>query len=151
SVVEERRLQRGITQRRAAELVPIGRIPRDLLEAEILVLAWSIEHHVPLTDAECGRDLRHADNVHLEVAEHFIRVAVDRMALTAPSLAEEDQRTALLLLVHGKQIATSVSIDRCIGEDQGKFELRDGAGEHREVDQTAGRNGRKERAEELPV
>src|SRR4029453_16523031 len=96
-VVEERRLQRGVTQRRAAELVAIGSIPRDLLQAKVLVLTRSIEKPVALADTEFRRDLRHADHVHLEVAEHFIRLATDRMALTAPSLAEEDERTTLLL------------------------------------------------------
>src|SRR6266480_1956568 len=85
-VVEERRLQRGVTQRRTAELVAIDPIPRDLLQAKVLVLTRSIEQHVALADAEFRRDLRHADRVHLEVAEHFIRLATDRMALTAPSL-----------------------------------------------------------------
>src|SRR5947207_10029367 len=96
AVVEEGRLQRGVTQRRAAELVAIGRIPGDLLQAKVLVLARSIEQHVALADAELWRDLRHADDVHLEVAEHFIRLAADRMASTAPSLAEEDERATLL-------------------------------------------------------
>src|SRR6266576_6546656 len=125
-VVEERRLQRGVTQRRAAELVAIGRIRRDLLQAKVLVLTRSIEQHVALADAEFGRDLRHADRVHLEVAEHFIRFTTDRMALTAPSLTEEDERTALLLFVHRMSIAACESIDRCVGEDEREFELRDG-------------------------
>src|ERR1043166_6534269 len=94
-VVEERGLQRRIAQRRAAELVAVGRIPRDLLQAEILVLTRSIKHDVAFADTEFRRDLRHADHMHLEVAEHFIRVAVHRMALTAPSLAEEDERAPL--------------------------------------------------------
>src|SRR5947208_3522703 len=111
-VVEERPLQRGVTQRRAAELVAIGRIPRDLLQAKVLVLTRSIEQHVALADTEFRRNLRHADHVHLEVAEHFIRVATDRMALTAPSLAEEDERTTLLLFVHRMSIAACESIDQ---------------------------------------
>src|SRR6516165_12259314 len=95
SVMEERRLQRRVAQRRAAELVAIGLIARDLLQAKVLVLSRSIEHHVALADAECRRDLRHADHVHLEVAEHLVRFARDRVALAALSLAEEDERTSL--------------------------------------------------------
>src|SRR5256884_5360563 len=139
-IVEERPLQRGVTQRRAAELVAIGRIPRDLLQAKVLVLTRSIEHDVALADTECGRDLRDANHVHLEVAEHFVRVTTDRMALTAPSLAEEDERTTLLLFVHRTRIAACESIDRCVGEDEREFELRDGAGEHGEVDWATGGN-----------
>src|SRR5258705_5891434 len=136
-VMEERRLQRGVAQRRAAELVAIGRIPRDLLQAKILVLTRSIERHVALAGAELRRDLRHADHVHLEVAEHLIRVAFDRMALTAPSLSEEEERTTLLLFVNRMPIAACESIDRCVGEDEREFELRDGAGKHGEVDWAA--------------
>jgi len=140
SVVEERRLQRGVAQRRAAELVAIGRVPRDLLQTEILILTRSIEHHVALADSEFGRDLRHADHVHLEVAEHFVRLAADGMALPAPPLAEEDERATLFFFVHRMSIAACESIDRCVGEDQREFELRDGAGEHGEVDRATGGN-----------
>src|SRR5262245_26534312 len=112
-IVEERRLQRGVPQRRAAELVAIVHIPGDLLQAKVLVLTRSIEYHVARAEAEFRRDLRHADYVHLEVAEHLIRVAFDRMALTAPALAEEDERPTLLLFVHRTTIAACESIDRC--------------------------------------
>src|SRR5947208_10238167 len=139
-VVEERWLQRRVAQRRAAELVAIGRIARDLLQAKVLVLTRSIEQHVALADTEFRRDLRHANRVHLEVAEHFVRLATDRMALIAPSLAEEDERTTLLLFVHRMSIAACESIHRFVCEDHGEFELRDGAGEHGEVDWTTGGN-----------
>src|SRR5439155_9088603 len=120
-VVEERRLQRGVTQRRAAELVAILRIPRDLFQAKVLVSTRSIEQHVALGYTEFRRDLRHADHVHLEVAEHFIRLAANRMALTATSLAEEDEGASLLLFVHRMSIAARESIHRCVGEDQREF------------------------------
>src|SRR5437763_9746363 len=139
-VVEERPLQGGVTQRRAAELVAIGRIARDLLQAKVLVLTRSIEQHVALADTEFRRDLRHANRVHLEVAEHFVRLAADRMALTTASLAEEDECTALLLFVHRMSIAACESIDRSVGKDQRKFEFRDGAREHGEVDWATGGN-----------
>src|SRR5438552_7668572 len=114
AVVEEGGLQRGVSQRRAAELVAIGRIRRDLLQAKVLVVTRSIEQHVALADTEFRRDLRHADHVHLEVAEHFIRVATDRMALTAPSLAVEAERTTPLLSVHRMSIDASQSTDLCV-------------------------------------
>src|SRR4051794_2559311 len=95
-VMEERRLQRSVTQRRAAEFVAIGCIPRYLLQAEVLVPKRTIEHHVTPADAEFRRDLWHANHVHLEVAEHLIRFACDRMTFTALSFAEEDERTTLL-------------------------------------------------------
>src|SRR6188508_701470 len=100
AVMEERRLQRSVAQRRAAKLIAIVHVSGDLLQAKILVLTRSIEHHVARAKAEFRRDLRHADHVHFEVAEHLIRVACDRMALTAPALAEEDERPTLLLFGH---------------------------------------------------
>ena len=56
------------------------------------------------------------------------------------ALAEEDERTALLLFVHRMSIAACESIDWGVGEDQREFELRDGAGEHGEVDWATGGN-----------
>src|SRR5438552_3657407 len=88
-VMEERRLQRRVAQGRAAELVAVGPIARDLLQAKVLVLTRPIEHYVALAEAEFRGDLLHADHVHFEVAEHLVRVAFYRMALTTLSLAEE--------------------------------------------------------------
>src|SRR5215472_16296439 len=55
-IVEKRRLQRGVAQRRASELVAIVRIPGDLLQAKVLVLARSIERHVARAEAEFRRN-----------------------------------------------------------------------------------------------
>src|SRR5882672_1372260 len=52
AVVEEGGLQRGVPERRAAKLVAIRRIPRDLLQAEIFVLARPIEDHITIALAK---------------------------------------------------------------------------------------------------
>ena len=54
AVVEERRLQRGVAQRRTAELVAVVGIAGDLLQAEILVFAGAVEYDIALADAEFG-------------------------------------------------------------------------------------------------
>ena len=48
-------------------------LPVNLLEAEVLVLSGAVENDVARSDAEDGRDLRHADDVLREVAEHLVR------------------------------------------------------------------------------
>src|SRR5690242_4485511 len=72
SIVEESRLQPNVSQWRGSELVPVHGIPGKLLEPEILVLSGSIEDHVSLTHAKEGRDLGCRNDVHTEIAEHFI-------------------------------------------------------------------------------
>ena len=76
AIVEERRRDGEVAQRGRAELVAVGAIAGRLLEPEILVLARALEDHVALADAERRRDLRHADDVLFEVAEHLVRVAI---------------------------------------------------------------------------
>src|SRR6476659_3674094 len=88
-VMEERRLQRSVAQRRAAELIAIVRVQGNLLQTKVFVLTRAIEHYVARAEAEFRRDLWHGDYEHLEVAKPLIRVTYDRMALTAPALAEE--------------------------------------------------------------
>ena len=73
AVVEEAGCDGEIPQRRRPELVPIRRIARDLLEAEILVASGAVEQHVARARAEVRRDLRSADDVLCEVAEHLVR------------------------------------------------------------------------------
>lgn len=46
---------------------------------------------ITLADAEFQRDLRYAGGVHVEVAEHFVRVAADRMATRAIARPKEEQ------------------------------------------------------------
>ncbi len=54
------------------ELVAIGRISGDLLEPEVFVQAGSVKDHVALAHTKLRSDLRHTDDVHLEIAEHFV-------------------------------------------------------------------------------
>src|SRR5215813_7250517 len=73
------------------------------------------------------------------------------MALTALSLAKEDQGTALLLLVHRLSISPRELIYWRIGKDEREFEFGDGAGKHGEIDRATRRNRGKQRAKELPI
>src|SRR5882672_7719254 len=105
AVVKEGGLERRVPERRAAKPVAIRRISRDLLQAEIFVPARSIEDHIPLADAKGRGDLRNADYVHLEVAEHLIGLTGHGVTLHAIALAEEDQRAALLRFAHRALLA----------------------------------------------
>src|SRR6267378_6943217 len=133
AVVEEGGLQRGVPERRAAKLVAIRRIPRDLLQAEIFVLARPIEDHITLADAKGRGDLRNADHVHPEVAEHLVGLPGHSLTLHAIALAKEDQRAAFLRLAQRCLLATRIAINRRIGEHEREFELGDGATEHDKV------------------
>src|SRR5256885_16889716 len=90
AVVEEGGLQRGIPERRAAELVAIRRISRDLLQAEIFVLARPIEDHITLADAKGRGDLRNADHVHPEVAENIVGLPGHRVTSHAMDLSKDE-------------------------------------------------------------
>ena len=95
AVVEERRLQGDVAQRRGPEFVSIRRIPGDLLQAEILVPPWPVEYHVARSGAKDRSDLRDADDVHLEVAEHLRRTRPKRRGRT--SSGRDRRRPGLLL------------------------------------------------------
>src|ERR1700675_1358131 len=92
SIVKKRGLERSVAKRRTAELVTIVFVAGDLLQAEILILVGTVKDHIPLTDAEKRRDLRDADVMHLEIAEHLVGPAVHSMTGGALALAEENQR-----------------------------------------------------------
>src|SRR5262249_25680751 len=70
SIVKECRLERDVSQWRAAEFVTVGGIARDLLQTEVLILPRSIENYIALPDSKLRRNLRYADDVHLEITEH---------------------------------------------------------------------------------
>ena len=55
AVVKEGGLERRVPERRAAKLVAIRRIPRDLLQAEIFVLPRAVKDHVAISNPEVGR------------------------------------------------------------------------------------------------
>src|SRR5579862_3383852 len=96
AIVEEACRHRKITQRGCPEFVTVRGIARNLLQAEVLVVSRAIEKYVSHPDAEKRGDLRHSDGAILEIAEHLVRPAGNRMATYAARLAEEQQRTALL-------------------------------------------------------
>src|ERR1700730_4784780 len=151
AVVEEGGLQRGVPERRAAKLVAIRRIPRDLLQAEIFVLARPIEDHITLADAKGRGDLRNADHVHPEVAEHLVVLPGHSVTLHAIALAKEDQRAALLRFAQRCLLATRIAINRRIGEHEREFEIGDGATEQDKDDRRTGGYGRKQCAEFLSI
>jgi hypothetical protein len=137
--MKERWRDREITQRRCAEFVPITHITADLFEAEILIRARAVEDRISQVDTEERCDLRCCNDTLLEVGEHFIGLP-DRgatrygVALHASSLAEEQERTALLRSAHRSVIATRKAIDGRIGKNQGELEFGDGLAEHEEID-----------------
>ena len=124
AVVEERRLQRDVAERRRPERVAIDRIGRELLAPEVFVVAGAAELEVPLLVGEVagiaprpqpepgGRHLRNAGDVRLEVAEQLVRFAGHRVALNAGCLGEEGPRAALLLRRQRVALAARKAIDR---------------------------------------
>jgi hypothetical protein len=72
-----------IAQRCGAEFVAVGAVAGPLLPSEIFVLSRTREDDVPVAGAESRRDLRHADDVLLEVAEHLVRMTIDLVTLEA--------------------------------------------------------------------
>jgi hypothetical protein len=48
-----------------------------LFQAKILILTRTVKDHVALSHTERWSNLRDADHVHLEVAEHLIRRVVE--------------------------------------------------------------------------
>src|SRR5262245_53433525 len=125
AVVEEARGDFQVPQRRRPEHVAQGRIAFRLLEAEILVLFRTIENDVAGSDSEYGRDLRTADPVGAEIAEHLVGSAGDGVAGDALALAEENERAPLLRAGQGTGLAAGKAIQRCVGRREGGLELSD--------------------------
>src|SRR2546426_5541561 len=67
TIVEKGWLQSGVTQRRGAKLIPILGQPSHLFQAKVFVGSGTIEGNI----ANSRRDLRHADHVLFEIAEHL--------------------------------------------------------------------------------
>src|SRR6267378_4253761 len=122
TIVEKGWLQSGVTQRRGAKLIPILGQPGHLFQAKVFVGSRTIEGNI----ANSRRDLRHADHVLFEIAEHLVGLARHGMTLDTTRLAEEEQST--LLLIQGERIfmAACELIDRGVGEYQRKLEFSDG-------------------------
>ena len=116
AVVEEGRLQGDVAQRGGAELVPVGRVARDLLAGRSPRPRPGRRTELSVLGAELRRDLRNADDVDREVAEHLVRRARDRVALHAAGLAEEQQRPALLRVGQRVAVAPREPVDRRVGE-----------------------------------
>src|SRR5215831_4371381 len=140
-VVEEGRLDSSIAKRRCPELVTISGITADLFQSKILVRLRPIEHDIAFSHAESGSDLRDADHVHPEIAEHLVRGPAHAVTLHAPALAEEDERPFLLRFGHSLEIAASKAVNGRIGEGQREFEFGNRLAEHVEIDRAAGGNG----------
>src|SRR5438094_8395467 len=92
TIVEKGCLQSGVTQRRGAKLIPILGQPSHLFQAKVFVGSGTIEGNI----ANSRRDLRHADHVLFEIAEHLIGLARHGMTLDNTPLSDERQRTPLL-------------------------------------------------------
>jgi hypothetical protein len=92
AVVHEGRLQRHVAQRRRAEGVAVHRVSADLREAEILIRARTVVHHV----AESREDLGNAGHVLPEITEHLVRLAGHGVAIDAARPSEEQHRSLFL-------------------------------------------------------
>src|SRR5690242_2648437 len=73
------------------------------------------------------------------------------MTLDTTRLAEEEQRTSLLIHGEGIFIASCELVDRGVGEDQGKLEFSDGFAKHVKGDVFPLCNFRKYTAKEFAV
>src|SRR5262249_4207453 len=111
SVVEERGLQCNISQRRGPEPVSIGRIASNLLQPEVFIMPRPVEDHVPSSNTKLRSDLRHADHVHLEVAEHFIRASADGVTAYTPRFTEKQNRALFFRNTHRPFFTTRETID----------------------------------------
>src|SRR6266404_4531942 len=147
TIVEKGWLQSGVTQRRGAKLIPVLGQPSHLFQAKVFVGSGTIEGNI----ANRRRDLRHADHVLFEIAEHLIGLARHGMTLDTTRLAEEEQRTALLIQGERIFMAACELIDRSVGKRQGELEFRNGFAKHIEGDVGALCDFRKYLAEEPPV
>src|SRR5215467_12541671 len=107
SVVEEGRLDSSIAKRRCPEFVTVGGITADLFQAKILVRVRAIEYDVAFSHAKSRGDLRDANHVHPEIAEHLVGGSAHCMTLHAPALPEKDKRPFLLRFGHRLGIAAS--------------------------------------------
>src|SRR5439155_18287713 len=76
TIVEKGWLQSGVTQRRGAKLIPVLGQPSHLFQAKVFVGSWTIEGNI----LNSRRDLRHADHVLFEIAEHLKADGHDRLA-----------------------------------------------------------------------
>src|ERR1051326_5173778 len=147
TIVEKGWLQSGVTQRRGAKLIPIFDQPSRLFQAKVFVGPGTIEGNI----ANSRRNLRHADHVFFEIAEHLIGLARHGMTLDTTRLAEEEQRASLLIRGERLFMAACELIDRRVGEDQRKLEFRDRFGKQVEGDIRPLRNLRKDPAKEFAV
>ena len=150
-IVKEGRLQCRIAKRGTAELVTVVSIACNLLQAEILIFVTSVKNYVSLADAKVWGDLRNADVMHLEVAEHLVGLAADAVTGGAPSFAKEDQCSSLMATRHRERVAAGKFIERRVGIDLGEFKLGDSTTEHREVNRGSRSYFGKEHSKELAV
>src|SRR5512145_2918974 len=89
SIVEEGGRGLEVTQRRGAKHVAQGWVAFRLGKTEIFVLVRAVEDHVACTYAKRGRELRSADPMRLEIAEHLVRVSRHGVASHTVRLAEK--------------------------------------------------------------
>src|SRR6185369_13842364 len=98
----------------------------NLLESEVLILTWAIEDYI----ANRGRNLRHANAMSFEVAEHFVGWIGHRMALDAATFPKKDHGPFLLIFAQRAFCPSSKLIDGGIGTHYGEFELCYGGSKH---------------------
>src|SRR5947209_16299556 len=120
SIVEEGRLQAHVSKGRAAKLVTIGRISRDLLEPEVFVFTRPVKDHIPFSRPKLRSDLRYADDMHLEIAEHLVGVSSDGVTAHASGFSEKQDGAFLFRDAHGPGCASRETIDGRVSEHERK-------------------------------
>src|SRR6476620_8120284 len=131
--MEEGWLQSNVAQRRSAKDIAIFWIEGDLLQSEILVLGFAIEGKV----SQVGSDLRHADYMAFEIAEHFIRRSRNGMALNTTPLSKEDESPLFLAGGEFIPLAASELVYGCVSENEREFKFSDRLPEQVEIDRCA--------------
>src|SRR3989449_2848012 len=100
TTVEKGWLQSGVTQRRGAKLIPILGQPSHLFQAKVFVGSGTIEGNI----ANSRRDLRHADHVLFEIAEHLIGLARHGMTLDSRWRRRGEVRLLARAIVLGLEV-----------------------------------------------
>jgi len=97
-----------IAQRRSPKLIAIIRVSRHLFPAEVFIGVRAIERSI----GNLRNKLWDPDDVRLEVAEHFIGAAGDRVARHTARLAKEQQSASLLVLTQPTRLCLLAQIDQ---------------------------------------
>src|SRR5678816_2401351 len=129
-VMKEGCLQRYVSEGRSTKFVAIPAISGYLFQAKVLILARSIKNNISFVNTKQRCDLRDADVVHLEVAEHFVSRFADCVTKNALALSKENQSAFLFVAVKRLTVAAGVTVYRGVGKHHGELKLGDCSTKH---------------------